>query len=301
MRNFFVAKAGQDGRVDKGTASPEIAICGLVMPISAMGTEYTEDHWRRVRKILTRAVERAGLKAQLVWENAEVDVIQSRILQNLYENDVVICDVSGLNPNVMLETGLRLSTKKPTIVVTDKEIKPPFDIQDIGYINYPKDLEYNSTEEFINRLSEKIKTVVAAGDNYRPYISNFRFETITPTKVDVSSEEFLREKVDELAALVRRIERAQTANSANQSAKAAPVSRRKIVWAPLTTYIFQGTRDQAEEIESNIDEIDEAICHLNPTGDGKFELEVRRRVDMKYDVDALLARIDDIVEAGMSA
>lgn len=77
------------------------SVCGIVMPIAAMGDLYPEEHWRRVRKILQRAVEKADMHHQLVWENPEVDVIQSAILQNIYENDVVICDVSGLNPNVM--------------------------------------------------------------------------------------------------------------------------------------------------------------------------------------------------------
>ena len=89
------------------------AIGELILPIASMGEDDPEEHWRRVRKILQRAIDRAGMRAQLVWENPEVDVIQSAILQNLYENDVVVCDVTNLNPNVMLEAGLRLSTKRP--------------------------------------------------------------------------------------------------------------------------------------------------------------------------------------------
>lgn len=58
------------------------------MPIASMGDEYPEAHWVRVRRILQRGIERAGMRAQLVWENPEVDVIQTAILQNLYENDV---------------------------------------------------------------------------------------------------------------------------------------------------------------------------------------------------------------------
>ncbi|TCP93743.1 hypothetical protein C8J42_101194 [Sphingomonas sp. PP-CE-1A-559] len=186
--------------------------CGIIMPISAMPSEpdaYTAEHWSRVRKILERAIARAGFKPQLVWENTDADIIQSKILRNIYENDVIICDVSGLNPNVMLETGLRLSTKRPTVIITDLDVKPPFDIGTMAYIEYQRDLEYNAIEGFIERLAKRIKEVSEAFDkgSYISFVENYRFELVTPGTITVSSEDFLKERIDELASIARRIER----------------------------------------------------------------------------------------------
>ena len=69
-------------------------VCGLVMPISSFDG-CSEQHWTEVKEILTEAVEAAGFKANLVSYADDVGIIQKRIIQNLYENPIVVCDVSG--------------------------------------------------------------------------------------------------------------------------------------------------------------------------------------------------------------
>lgn len=243
------------------------ATCGIVMPIAAMGDNYTVDHWRRVRKIHQRAIEMAGLEPKLVWENSEVDVIQSAILQNLYENDVVVCDVSGLNPNVMLEAGLRLSTKRPTVIVTDRVVKPPFDISTIGYIDYQKDLEYNAIEDFIKNLSEKIVAVNEsyASGNYKSFVEQFKFETVDPQTVSVPADEYLADQIQSLTTAVARIER-------NLRGEVAPSSRRRHQVLRMTADL---TSEIAANTEADIDSRPEfEISAVSKNEDGKYVFQV---------------------------
>ena len=69
--------------------------CGIVMPISAIDG-CSEKHWEEVKGILTDAIESAGYEANLVSNADDVGIIQKRIVQNLYDNDIVVCDVSSL-------------------------------------------------------------------------------------------------------------------------------------------------------------------------------------------------------------
>jgi hypothetical protein len=87
-------------------------ICGIVMPIGTIDG-CAESHWAEVLEVLSETVEDAGFEPNLVSNAEEVGIIQKRIIQNLYENPVVVCDVSGKNPNVMFELGLRLAFDKP--------------------------------------------------------------------------------------------------------------------------------------------------------------------------------------------
>jgi len=201
------ADQGETGRAAKN----EKPICGVIMPISG-DADYSADHWRRVQRILIRAIERAGMSARMVWESAEVDIIHARILQGIYESDVVIADVSGLNPNVMLELGLRLSTKRPTVVITDGIKKPPFDIGVFQYHSYQRDLEYNAVDNFIDEIAEKIQTIFAASKNgrYKSFVENFTFEVVEPTEVSVPAEEALRERMETFARQLGRIEQRLT-------------------------------------------------------------------------------------------
>jgi hypothetical protein len=81
----------------KANAKPK---CGIIMPISAIDG-LSEEHWREVNGILSDAIRTAGFEADLVSTAEEVGIIQKTIIQNLYENPVAVCDVSGKNPNVM--------------------------------------------------------------------------------------------------------------------------------------------------------------------------------------------------------
>lgn len=181
-------------------------VCGIVMPISHMSDEYTKEHWEKVRKIIEKSIKKANFTPRVVWEDPNIDIIQSKILQNIYENDVIICDLSNLNPNVMFEAGLRLSTKKPTILITDTETKPPFDMHSIGYIPYPKNLEYNQIDEFIDALSEKISLVHDAytQNKYKSFFDSYQFEVATPSTIEIKSAEKLEKQMDEIMLLLTK-------------------------------------------------------------------------------------------------
>lgn len=202
-------KQSQSDQHEQGDVSENKPVCGIVMPISSSSEQYTADHWRRVRKIIERSIRVAEMQPQLVWEKAETDIIQAKILQNIYENDVVICDVSSLNPNVMLETGLRLSTKRPTIIITDEVVKPPFDISTFSYIPYQYNLEFNALDEFVGKLAKRIGEVHKAfkDQTYKSFVENYRFETVTPMTVNVTSERFIVDRLEAVSVAIERLSR----------------------------------------------------------------------------------------------
>jgi hypothetical protein len=120
---------------------PASPVCGIVMPISAIDN-CTESHWSDVQEILSNAIEEAGFTPNIVSNADNVGIIQKRIIQNLYKNPIVVCDVSGKNPNVMFELGMRLAFDKPTIIVKDDKTSYSFDTSPIEHLSYPRDLRF---------------------------------------------------------------------------------------------------------------------------------------------------------------
>lgn len=139
-----------------GTKENGKLVCGIVMPISAIDG-CLETHWSDVREIIDEAIEEAGFEPNLVSNADDVGIIQKRIIQNLYENPVVVCDVSGKNPNVMFELGLRLAFDKPTIIIKDDKTSYSFDTSPIEHLEYPRDLRFGRIVEFKEKLAEKIQ------------------------------------------------------------------------------------------------------------------------------------------------
>lgn len=184
--------------------------CGIIMPIAAM-TGYTSDHWLEVKEIIiesTKAVEGYTFNTEIVSNSdGEIDVIHKRIIQNLYNADIVVCDISGRNPNVLFELGMRLTFDKPTILIKDDETDFIFDTGVIEHLTYPKDLRFSKVVSFKKELARRIKLTYEKSKtdpNFSTFLGNFgefKVANINQTTVsDVNQIMF-----DEISAIRREI------------------------------------------------------------------------------------------------
>lgn len=157
--------------------------CGIIMPISAM-EGCSSEHWKDVQKVIIEAVNKAGYDASLVSDSDDSGVIQKRIVQNLYNNDMVVCDVSCKNANVMFELGMRLAFDKPTIIIMDDKTPFSFDTAPIEHLCYPRDLNYYKIVNFKEELKEKILGTAKAAkrSDYTTFLKNFG--NFKPSKIE---------------------------------------------------------------------------------------------------------------------
>jgi hypothetical protein len=164
-------------------------VCGIIMPISDT-PGYDPGHWLEVRKLIARAARAAGYTARMVSDNDGQDAIQRSIVKNIYHNELVICDVSSRNPNVMLELGLRMANKKPLIIIFDGEGSYPFDINIMLRVNYPKGLRHARAEEFVQELTERIIQVTEAANagKYEPLLSHFNDVVIEESRLGTTTK-----------------------------------------------------------------------------------------------------------------
>lgn len=180
----------------------EAKICGIVRPISASSV-YSSQHWEEVGQIIDDAVQGAGYEPRLVSDGDSSGIIHARIVANLYRDPVVVCDISGKNPNVMLELGMRLAFDKPVVVIKDDNTEYSFDTSPIEHLTYPSSLHYPSITLFKERLTEKVIATCESFDASKSFLRQFG-----PIKVAEISEErvpgyeLVREELRELRALI---------------------------------------------------------------------------------------------------
>ncbi len=195
---------------NKVEAINEKPVCGIIMPISSIDN-CSMEHWAEVKKIISEAICDAGYKPNLVSNADDIGIIQKRIIQNIYDNDIVVCDVSGKNPNVMFELGMRLAFDKPAIIVIDDKTDYSFDTSPIEHLSYPRDLRYYNILNFKEQLKTKIIATVekAKNDpNYTTFLKNFgEFEVAHVEKKEGSMNEVLLSKIEEMAYHLSRMER----------------------------------------------------------------------------------------------
>jgi hypothetical protein len=189
--------------------TPVPKVCGVVMPISAIDG-CLESHWIEVREIINDAIVQAGLKPNLVSESDDASVIQKTIVQNLYDNPIVVCDVSAKNPNVMFELGLRLAFDKPTVIIKDDCTSYSFDTSPIKHLEYPRDLRFGKIVDFKKRLAELVAGTLRSSETNTggsPFLSSFgKFSVAKIETQEVSQIEFLLEEIKSLKAIALRLD-----------------------------------------------------------------------------------------------
>lgn len=207
---------------------PEPLTCGIIMPISPIDG-CSAEHWGEVKQIIYDAVDSIAepkFSARLVSDADDIGVIQKRIVQGVYNSDIVVCDVSAKNSNVMFELGMRLAFDKPTVIIKDDKTDYSFDTSIIEHIPYPRDLRFSKIISFKKSLSERISATYKAAQSdpeHSTFLKNFgTFKVAHLNQKEASGEQLIIEMLSEMQREVSNLRR--TSNSQRPSQRAAPIN-----------------------------------------------------------------------------
>ncbi|MCC0807528.1 hypothetical protein FPV16_15035 [Methylobacterium sp. W2] len=113
---------------EHGSTKP---MCFVVGPIGSSGSEIRK-HSDMLLHLIIRHVlheENFGFEVRRADDDARPGMIGDRIIHDLINSQLVIADLTELNPNVFYELGIRHSTEKATIHIAKTGTKLPFDNQ----------------------------------------------------------------------------------------------------------------------------------------------------------------------------
>ncbi|MGD9676522.1 MAG: hypothetical protein AB7V19_07555 [Candidatus Bipolaricaulia bacterium] len=136
--------------------------CFIIMPISTPETHLDRyrdgtSHFLHVLDCLfIPAVTKAGYEpVRPIAKGA--DLIHAEIIKNLETADVVLCDVSCLNPNVLFELGIRTALNKPVCIVKDDQTKTlPFDTGIVNHQEYEGSIDPWKLEAQVEELARHL-------------------------------------------------------------------------------------------------------------------------------------------------
>lgn len=182
--------------------------CGIIMPISLIDN-CPPEHWADVLGILKDVCTTNDFIPNLVSDADDIGVIHNRIIEHIYSSDIVICDVSCKNANVMFELGMRLAFDKPTIIIKDDLTGYSFDTSLIEHLEYPRDLRFTSINKFKDSLGKKLTATYEkskSDPNYSTFLKNFgKYKIAHLEDREVSTDTFILNAIEELRRDVRVI------------------------------------------------------------------------------------------------
>ena len=122
--------------------------------------------------------------ADFVFNNAgdldnQQSIIQD-IVEGIYSADIIIADLTGLNPNVFYELGLAHAMNKNVIIITQNISELPFDIKSYRANEYS--MKFNKMPDLINKLRDLLNRSMTDstkfGNPVTDYIPNYKVNNI---------------------------------------------------------------------------------------------------------------------------
>lgn len=116
------------------------------------------DHFGHVLEhLFVPALENAGYEP--IKPSAQgADLIQAEIISNLERADLVLCDISLLNPNVFFELGIRTALDRAVCLVRDDQTRRiPFDTGVLNFHTYHSGLQPWRLAQEVEALAEHIR------------------------------------------------------------------------------------------------------------------------------------------------
>lgn len=149
--------------------------CFVIMPFSERLSDRPNGFFDEVFESLIKpAAEASGFDVYTANKDGS-DVIQSTIINELMDADLVVADLTDHNPNVLFELGLRMAQEKPVAIIKTQDTGGIFDVDNmLRVFEYSQNLWPSSLKSDLPRLEGHIKATWDNKDSNRTYISILR-------------------------------------------------------------------------------------------------------------------------------
>lgn len=223
--------------------------CFVITPI---GDEKSEIR-RHIDGIIDEAIVPAlgeEYEVRVAHREFELGSINDRVIRNIYDSDLVIANLTQLNPNVMFEIGMRYSFGKPALVIAEEGTRLPFDVIDentLFYINDPK-----GAAELRKKIGQFVERIDYGREDYGPIVSTLQkaamLKNIENGIEDSETKKLftaVNDRMDEIEKLVRRIQEPKNKYGyTSLNYKNAPEK--------IDTYHIKNIEDEIEKLELEI-------------------------------------------------
>ena len=147
----------------------------IIMPFGERDASRPAGFFSEVlRSLLTPAGVAAGFTVETANKQGS-DIIQSTIINDLLEADLVIADLTDHNPNVLFELGVRMAEDKPVALIKASGTGRIFDVDNMLRVHeYNSNLWQSTIEKDLPALIEHIKAAWENRDSDQSYIKILR-------------------------------------------------------------------------------------------------------------------------------
>lgn len=114
--------------------------CFIITPIGDDNTTTRRETDGLIDAVILPVLQELNIKGDVAHRIDQSGNINRQIITRLVESELVIANLTGLNPNVMYELAVRHAARLPVVALADKDTNLPFDIYAERTLKYTNDM-----------------------------------------------------------------------------------------------------------------------------------------------------------------
>lgn len=184
-----VVNPGSPEDVNVASAGSVKKTCFVVTPIGPNDSSTRRAADGLVHAVIRPVLEEKGYVVEVAHEIDTLGSITQQVVERVLNADLVVANLTDLNPNVMYELAIRHCVAKPVIVMAESSTKLPFDVAAERTISYANDM--SGVVELKHKLQHKIDFVMSNVDANidNPVYRVIRGKAITDALVNTNPDE----------------------------------------------------------------------------------------------------------------
>lgn len=182
----------------------EIKKCFIVTPIGNDNSEIRRSAEGLIDALIEPILTEMGYKIYVAHRMNDAGSITQQLLKHVLEDELVIVNLTGLNPNVMYELAVRHAARKPLIQLCEIGTNLPFDITDQRTIFYRNDMMgiVEIKEKLKNMIQDAIKDVNPDNPIYRAIESNMILKQVETE----DAQTYIIHKLEQLESKITKLD-----------------------------------------------------------------------------------------------
>lgn len=197
-----MSEAEPEVSTDGQAESDEAQECFVIAPIGPPRSDTRDQTEGLLDEAIRPVVMGFGLDVTAPHQIAEAGSIPKQVIQYLLGSELVIADLTDLNPNVMYELAVRHAKGKPVVPIAERDTSLPFDITTQRTIFYEDSM--HGLSQLKPTLEDAVEEALSDDSPDNPIYNAQQDFQMREAVAGDNTMEYLLDRIDDIESSVSR-------------------------------------------------------------------------------------------------